>query len=193
MAGKAFLVWVLATLLAASALLVTPVTGRTLGELVRADPQLSDLAYVLRTFNAGGELDERGRTLTVFAPTNEAFGNLGRCFGVPPISIQVVMAAARRYVTVDFDKEVQRTAQYHATEGRRSWGDLLGAAGYPSLLVDHWMSTSANRAGLVGRTPNFPVATVLNRASPIQAENGLLYKVDLPLLPYDVPSGHIHC
>lgn len=193
MAGKAFLVLVLATLLAASALLISPVTGRTLGELVRADPQLSDIAYVLRTFNAVGELDDRGRTLTVFAPTNEAIRKLGRCFGVPPISIQVVLTVARRYATVDFHKEVERTALYHVTEGRRSWGDLLRTVGYPSLLVDHWMSTSANRAGLVGRTPNFPVATVLNREAPIQAENGLLYKVNLPLLPYDVPSGQIQC
>lgn len=148
---------------------------------------------VLRTFNAVGELDDRGRTLTVFAPTNEAIRQLGRCFGVPPISIQVVLTVARRYATVDFHREVERTALYHVTEGRRSWGDLLRTVGYPSLLVDHWMSTSANRAGLVGRTPNFPVATVLNREAPIQAENGLLYKVNLPLLPYDVPSGQIQC
>lgn len=194
MAGKIFLlVGALALLLAWPALLATPVAGRTIGQIVRADRELTDLAYVLRTHNAGGELDDRRRTLTVFAPTNGAFRKLGRCFGVPSPQIQAVMAFARKFATVDFDQDVRRSVLYHATPGARSWKDLRGSVGYQSLLrgSKYWVSTSADDQGLVGVTPHFPVARVLNRGAPIRADNGLIYKVDLPLLPYDVPPQDI--
>lgn len=45
MAGKSFLlVGALALLLAWPALLATPVAGRTIGQIVRADRELTDLA-----------------------------------------------------------------------------------------------------------------------------------------------------
>ena len=142
------------------------VPSRTIAEIVAANPDFSVFANVTRTAGLFGVLEGVG-PVTVFVPTNTAFGAL------PPGALEDLLA--------------DRTAldlllRYHLAPGELSVADVTARASVPTLLGVP-LQVSFRPGGTVGI--DGANLTLLD----IPAANGMIHIVDGVLIPPGVPPA----
>lgn len=142
------------------------VPSRTIAEIVAANPDFSVFTNATRTAGLFGVLEGAG-PVTVFVPTNTAFGAL------PPGALEDLLA--------------NRTAldlllRYHLAPGALSVADVTAQASVPTLLGVP-LQVSVRPGGTVGI--DGANLTLLD----IPAANGMIHIVDGVLIPPGVPPA----
>lgn len=142
------------------------VPSRTIAEIVAANPDFSVFTNATRTAGLFGVLEGVG-PVTVFVPTNTAFGAL------PPGALEDLLA--------------DRTAldlllRYHLAPGELSVADVTARASVPTLLGVP-LQVSVRPGGTVGI--DGANLTLLD----IPAANGMIHIVDGVLIPPGVPPA----
>ena len=142
------------------------VPSRTIAEIVAANPDFSVFTNATRTAGLFGVLEGAG-PVTVFVPTNTAFGAL------PPGALEDLLA--------------NRTAldllvRYHLAPGALSVADVTAQASVPTLLGVP-LQVSVRSGGTVGI--DGANLTLLD----IPAANGMIHIVDGVLIPPGVPPA----
>lgn len=142
------------------------VPSRTIAEIVAANPDFSVFTNATRTAGLFGVLEGAG-PVTVFVPTNTAFGAL------PPGALEDLLA--------------NRTAldlllRYHLAPGALSVADVTARASVPTLLGVP-LQVSVRPGGTVGI--DGANLTLLD----IPAANGMIHIVDGVLIPPGVPPA----
>ncbi|KAL4527522.1 hypothetical protein Ndes2526A_g08695 [Nannochloris sp. 'desiccata'] len=146
----------------------------TVWDLLFADPELSSVAALANQSITSSIWDASNANVTLFAPVDSAWKD------VPPPSILPDAAAAG-----------QAFPMYLSLEGRYTAEDLFAVPNVNSILgmlngKDFVLSASSNtESQIIISSPRGDAAQVLQ----VQAAcNGLLYKLNTVLLPFDLPA-----
>lgn len=110
-------------------------------------------------------LSKKGK-LTVFAPTDDAFGLLG-------ITPQTVVTLDQGFLT--------QVLAYHVVRGERLAVDVLATTRFRSLQGNFFFQEGGVLTDAVGRDANIIVTDVL-------ADNGVIHAIDAVILPFAVPT-----
>ena len=162
----------------------------SLSELVGASPQFSILGTVVGYVDAnvpnsdlGGALAAPTSDLTVFAPTNAAFGALAVDLGYTgdPTDEDAVVAFLVANVPV---ATLEAVLLYHLSQGTQTGTDIA-TSGTVSTLGGG--TITADLPTLVDNEPDFidPSLTTTD----IPADNGIVHEIDRVLIPVDLPGN----
>ncbi len=124
-----------------------------------------------------------GEQYTVFAPTDEAFGNL--VTAVAPLLDPVVLAEEGPFAAIDDllgEGTVKSVLLYHVAEGRRAANSVVPPVRPRTITTLLGATFSVDREGMitaVGNTANIVAAD-------ISASNGIIHVIDAVILPVDL-------
>ena len=149
----------------------TPALG-TIADRAAADPELTSLVAALQATGLDAVVDDPANRLTVFAPTNAAFDQLLSSLGVT--SLQGLIDA----LGVD---AVRNVVAYHVLGSEYASGALssnyFSSLGTAAGTTDEYLSLYVNTsAGVKVNAANVSAAD-------IEADNGVIHKIDKVLLP----------
>lgn len=143
------------------------------------------LAFVdarLPSSNLIATLSAKGANLTVFAPTDAAFGQLAADLGF--VGNPANEGAVTAFLTSTLTPEIIRDVLlYHVSAGAQTLADI-GAAGGVTTLNG---TITANGATLIDAEPDLADPTIVQ--ADIHASNGIIHVIDRVLLPIDIPGN----
>ncbi|MEJ6404240.1 fasciclin domain-containing protein [Yoonia sp. 2307UL14-13] len=131
-----------------------------------------------------GTLNDPSQSLTVFAPTNAAFGQLAADLGFDgdPADTEAVTAFLVTNVPVE---TLNTVVTYHVAGGVLNAADI-GAAGTVTTLQGGTID-AGHLPSLKDNEPDLTDPTLV--ATDIAADNGILHVIDRVLLPIDLPGN----
>ncbi len=163
----------------------------TLKEIATGDSSFSILVAALQNLdtNAGTDfvttLDTAGANLTVFAPTNAAFGQLAVDLGFAgdPADVSAVGAFLLDTNNVA-TSTLKAVVEYHVSVGIQSAADIAAAGSVATLGGG---TIGADLPTLVDNEPDLIDPSVV--AANIAASNGIVHVIDRVLIPVDLPDN----
>lgn len=162
----------------------------TITQIAASDIQFSILVDTLKFIDANiadsdlvGTLNDASQSLTVFAPTNAAFGLLAKDLG---FTGDVTDAAAVTGFLVGLGAEtLNSVVLYHVAAGTLKAADVA-AADNITTLQGGTIGTN-DLPTLVDREPDLPDPSL--SATDVIADNGVVHVIDRVLLPVDFPDN----
>jgi uncharacterized surface protein with fasciclin (FAS1) repeats len=104
---------------------------------------------------------------TVFAPTDDAFGNLMTALGANCI--------------VPTSDDIRSILLYHVVRGRRDAANVIGSDQLRTLNGAFFNQSGGMIMDVAGQTANIIVTDVF-------ADNGVIHAIDTVILPFEVPN-----
>ena len=150
--------------------------SQTIAQIAAGNPSFSTLVSLLQLTGLDAVVDSSDVTLTVFAPTNDAFAKL---FAANPSLPGILTSPAQAALGYPLLKNV---LLYHVTDGRRFSNSVFNRNNAKTIEMLNGGSITANPnltlTDGAGQTIN-PVLALIN----ISASNGVVHVIDTVLLP----------
>ena len=144
-----------------TAVATDPMTGNTVVDLARNDPQFSTLVRALEATGLDQSLQQAG-PFTVFAPTNDAFAKLGA-------QVDTLLLEKNR-------DQLTQVLLYHVADGKMTAANVTGMTNVTTLQGGALTVSNANGTVMLNNA-----ATVTG--TDFDAANGVVHVIDTVLLP----------
>jgi serralysin len=133
--------------------------------------------------NLLGALSGAAANLTVFAPTDTAFGQLSKDLGFTgnPADESAVTAFLVQNLTPELIRDV---ILYHVSAGAKTLAEI---SANPTLATLNGQSITADGPTLVDKEPDLINPSLVQ--TDVQASNGIIHVIDRVLLPLDLPGN----
>ncbi len=163
----------------------------TFVDIAKQDTNFSILVDTLTFIDANldgsnliGTLDDHTQSLTVFAPTNAAFGQLAADLGFDGDTSDV--SAVTNFLVTNVPVETLNTVvTYHVAAGALRDTDIANAGSVTTIQGGD--IGAGNLPMLMDKEPDLTDPTLI--ATNIEAENGVLHVIDRVLIPIDLPGN----
>lgn len=151
------------------------------------------LNYLIAVTGLHEALDDRDRSLTLFAPTDAAFVELAREFGLNGDDESVAYQVLSDLISSAVPDSAHTSTfailvGYHISPFKMTSTEILSRGTISTVIGDDLTRVQSGSLKLVGKAEHSPTASLMPGHFDLLTANGVIHVVDKVLLPFDLDT-----